>query len=294
MGDYLDAAKEILTVVGIPLSARDLTARALNSGTLESEGSTPWQTMKSKLSTNIMNKREKSAFMRTGAGLFGLRAWANEYEEYIANRFKKRPIDEDILVFPATLLADFVGEPGLHCGECDVEALLRACYSMPRVKAEDDPSVIQLVSFYLVQHDKMMLTHKRTKRLPESRLHGFYSVGFGGHLNPDDIPTLFISQFSDIRSALPYIMRELEEELILPRAPEIDFCGLLYDDARQVSRQHLGMVYDVQLESREFEIGERGFLTNPQFESLENILAHIDDFENWSQLIARQLALTIR
>ena len=111
----------------------------------------------------------------------------------------------------------------------------------------------------------------------------------------NDIPTLFISEFSDVRRALPYIMRELEEELILPKAPapEIEFCGLLYDDTRPVSRQHLGMVYDVTVETAEFEIGERGFLTNPQFESLEEILSRIDEFENWSQLIVRQLALAI-
>lgn len=294
MGDYLSAAKKILVDVGFPLSARDLTCKALESGALESEGKTPWQTMKSKLSTNIMELKDQSAFMRTAPGLFGLRAWVDRYDEYVANRFVKLPIDEDILVFPAGRLAEFVSASGLHRDECDIESLLRACYSMPRVEAEVDSSVIQLVSFYLVQHGSTILTHKRTKRLPESRLHGYYSLGFGGHLNADDIPTLFISEFSDVRSALPYIMRELEEELILPAAPQIEFCGLLYDDSRPVSRQHLGMVYDVFVEDTQFEIGERGFLTNPQFESLEEILARIEDFENWSQLIARQLLVAVR
>jgi len=54
------------------------------------------------------------------------------------------------------------------------------------------------------------------------------------------------------------------------------------------------MVYDVFVADTQFEIGERGFLTNPQFESLEDILARIEDFENWSQLIARELLVAIR
>jgi len=295
MGDYLNAAKEVLLDAGCPTSAREITAKALGAGILESDGKTPWQTMKSKLSTVIMEKAGACEFMRTAPGLFALRSWVDRYEEYVAQRFEKQPLDEEILVFPASRLFEFIQQPGLHRNDCDIESLLRACYSMQRIQAEVDQSVIQLVSFYLVQYDGKLLTHKRTKRLPESRLHGFYSLGFGGHLNPDDIPTLFISEFSDVRAALPYIMRELEEELILPKgsAPDVEFCGLLYDESRPVSRQHLGMVYDVSVDTAEFEIGERGFLTNPKFESIEEIVSRIDEFENWSQLIARQLAVAM-
>jgi hypothetical protein len=71
--------------------------------------------MKSKLSTNILTKKERSLFMRTTKGQFALREWANEDQpEYVADRYQKALLDEDILVFPARLLSQFIPGPGLH------------------------------------------------------------------------------------------------------------------------------------------------------------------------------------
>jgi predicted NUDIX family phosphoesterase len=69
---------------------------------------------------------------------------------------------------------------------------------------------------------------------------------------------------------------------------EISYRGLLYDDSRDVSRQHLGLVYDVRLASALYTIGERGFLMDSKFETVDEICARIDDFENWSALLARE------
>jgi len=83
------------------------------------------------------------------------------------------------------------------------------------------------------------------------------------------------------------IIRELGEEIKLPKEPppQIVYRGLIYDDAREVSRQHLGVVYDVHLASEAFEIGERGFLIDARFETVDEIAARLDAFENWSELL---------
>ena len=156
---------------------------------------------------------------------------------------------------------------------------------MRRREAEEDLSVIQLVSVFIVHHDDRYLTYKRTKRLPESRLHGMYSIAFGGHLNPDDISRLLNIFDPGLGAAL--LERELGEELRLKAGEitEISYRGLLYDDSRPVSRQHLGISYDVWLRTGKFEIGERGFLMDAKFETLEQIQARLSDFENWSHMI---------
>ena len=46
-----------------------------------------------------------------------------------------------------------------------------------------------------------------------------------------------------------------------------------------------GVVYDVYFDSPEFVIGERGFLIDAKFETLDEIDARIQDFENWSWMI---------
>jgi len=64
--------------------------------------------------------------------------------------------------------------------------------------------------------------------------------------------------------------------------------GLLYDDSRPVSRQHLGITYDVFLRSEKFEIGERGFLMDAKFETLDEIISRREEFENWSWILIQE------
>lgn len=286
MGDFLAAAYKVLKSAQSPMTARELTAAAMTRKLLVSEGQTPWQTMKSKLSTDILRHKARSRFMRTGKGRFGLREWSN-LEEHIADRFQRALFDEDIIVIPASSLKSYVPVPGLHTGAVDSSRFRSKCYPMRRRLAEEDLSVIQLVSAFILRWQDKYLTYKRAKRLPEARLHGFYSINFGGHLNPDDLPDLF--DIFDPKQGLAFLTRELSEEVILPSRGGVSmrYRGLLYDDSRPVSRQHLAIVYDVDLRTPQYKIGERGFLIDAKFETLEQMLARLKDFENWSEILIR-------
>ena len=286
VADFLKAAYDVLKVRQEPLTAREITAIATREQRLRTGGLTPWQTMKSKLSTDILRLGERSLFMRTAKGQFGLREWNGTLVEHIADRYQKALFDEDIVVFPAASLLRYVPGVGIHSNSFDREALLDECHPMRRREAEESVSVIQLVSVFVVHHGERYLTYKRSRRLPESRLHGSYSISFGGHLNPDDISRLL--NIFDPGLGGPLLERELGEELRLRTGDitSLTYRGLLYDDSRPVSRQHLGIAYDVYLGTDKFTIGERGFLMDAKFETLDQIFARIEDFENWSQLIA--------
>lgn len=271
----------------MPLTAKQLTSRAISCGYLNSRGKTPWHTMKSKLSSDIL-KNERSPFMRSGPGHFALRSWRPGVSEYIAERFRQALFDEDILVFPANSLSNYVPSPGLHQAS-EPGGLQTECRPMRRREAEHDNSVIQLVSVFVIRYQGLLLTHKRTRRLPEARLHGYYSLSFGGHLNPDDLVPLF--NIFDPDFAFPWLYRELDEEVRLERGAidHITFLGLLYDDSAEVSRQHLGLAYQIDVHTPGFEIGERGFLVDAKFESFHEIRARKEDFENWSLLLLQEL-----
>ena len=285
MGIFLDAAYRVLKDRGEPLSARAITEDAVRQGYLTSAGSTPWQTMKSKLSTDILKRGERSPFKRSGQGRFALREW--DVTEYVADRYQKALFDEDIIVFPREILPRFAPSPGLHI--VDLASLIQQCRPMRRRDAEANTSVVQLVSAFVVRNCDQILTHKRTKRLPESRLHGFYSLTFGGHLNPDDISPLFSPSVPE--QWAPWLGRELGEEVILRgnSIKRMTFRGLLYDDSREVSRQHVGVTYEVAVETTSFSIGERGFLTDAKFERLEEIRSRVQEFENWSAMLLATL-----
>ncbi len=279
MGTFLKSAFTVLDRAQEPLTAKELTDQAINGGHLVTSGKTPHQTMKSKISTDILNKKTKSQFKRASAGKFALRSW-EFVPEYAAPRHKKALFDEDILVINQTDLLNFVSGNGLvtdtECTNEPIAQLRQISFTKRRRDAEIDTSLVQLISVFIVRFGDLYLTHKRTKRLPESRLHGFYSLILGGHLTPDDIEPLFNRLDTH---------RELLEELKLGYIPEIKYKGLLYDDSRDVSKIHLGIVFDVNLKNEKYEIGEKGFLMDSKFETIEEIRDRIDDFENWSQLI---------
>ncbi len=287
MGQFLDVAFKILTEAKKPLTAKEITIIAEENGWLHSKGKTPSQTMKSKLSTDILLRKEKSDFMRTDKAKFALRGWESNLQEYVADRYQKALLDEDAVVFPASSLNKYLSGPGLHKTPLgNSQELLWECKPMLRRMAELDTSVIQLVSVFVLKYRNQYLTYKRTKRLPESRLHGYYSVIFGGHLTPQDITPLFDIFCPDYGKIL--ITRELQEEVKLPENQiKIAYRGLLYDDSRELSRQHLGIVYDVELETSEYKIGERGFLMDSKFETIEQIEGRINEFENWSVFIIK-------
>jgi predicted NUDIX family phosphoesterase len=286
MKTFLTAAQIVLEDAKKPLTPHEITLRAVESRLIESHGQTPSQTMKSKLSTDILRHRDNSVFMRTEAGKFGLRKWRTDgQKEYVAQRYAKALLHEDAMVLPARELSRYAPRPGLWPVDPAVGGdLLRHCYAMQRLDAESDPSVIQLVSGFVVQHQGRVLTYKRTRRLPEVRLHGEYSCIFGGHLNPDDISIFNIF----LPEHFWFMDRELNEELRLEGNDyRLELRGLLYDDARPVSRQHLAIVFDVHLQTASYTVGERGFLQQDKFESWEEIGTRLPDFENWSQTLYR-------
>jgi predicted NUDIX family phosphoesterase len=283
---FLDAAYRVLRAQNVPMTARQITEHALRLDLIQTTGKTPAQTMKAKLSTEILTRRESSPFMRTEAGHFGLREWQERgVQEHVADRYVKALLKEDAIVFPATSLESYIPGPGLFPMTPERgQDLVAECVPMPRIAAEEDTSVIQLISGFVVQHGHEVLTYKRTRRLPESRLHGEYSVFFGGHLNPNDMSPLF----NIFEPANAHLMeRELNEELRIKSRYTMTLRGILYDNSRPVSRQHIAIVFDVALSTPDYTVGERGFLQHDKFERWQDVGARLGEFENWSQLLYR-------
>jgi predicted NUDIX family phosphoesterase len=289
---YLEIAEQLLQESSKPMSAREIVTIAIGQGLLQSEGKTPWQTMKSKLSTDILQHGQQSRFMRIAQGLFGLRSFDNT--EFIATRFKKNKLDEQIAVIELSALSLLIPRPGYFQVGLDRAQISALARPMQRGAAEEDFSVVQLVSVFVVHYKGAFLTHMRSARLPEQRLHGEYSMMLGGHLGMEDFAQLTLDMFTeDSLSDCSYILRELSEELVLNTDPIVEPKGFLYDTSREVSKQHLGLVYFVDLQEKKFQIGERGFLMNATFEDLASIRARSHQFENWSLVLLENLdALT--
>jgi hypothetical protein len=163
---FLDAAEKVLMKVGKPLRPLEIVEHALELGLLRSKGQTPEQTMKAKLSTDVLEKKLGSRFMRTDPNAFGLRTWSH-LTEYMADRFQKALLEADIVVFDAGVLRDFFPVDGITV--LDLERgwdLVAQTFPMQRTEAEETYDVIQLFSQSHV--DRHPSTLHRTAQLRTS------------------------------------------------------------------------------------------------------------------------------
>ncbi len=140
---------------------------------------------------------------------------------------------------------------------------------------------------------------RRTKGQSETRLHGLWSIGLGGHVEPqDEAPAHGDPGDQELQGAAFFarsLDRELHEELHLDLPPGISprFVGLLNDDGTAVGQVHAGLVYllDLPLSLAQAEqsvrIREISKMSGG-FGSLVEFLILWQDrqrFETWSQFL---------
>src|SRR5262245_38321577 len=97
--------------------------------------------------------------------------------------------EEKVLCFPRKLLEQF----GLFQGiELNIEKYLpvatdpKSILYLNRSEAEQDKRYKQLIPYVLIFCQDRILRYRRGKGGQETRLHGLYSVGVGGHISEED------------------------------------------------------------------------------------------------------------
>lgn len=189
---------------------------------------------------------------------------------------------EQVLVIPRSHLTflpfhGFQPEPG-HLPE----SFLMHCRFEPRDLMEQDPSYKQLIPYVLLTCAGQVFRYCRTRKGGEERLHHLYSVGVGGHINPQDENG--VSGHSDL--LLEAALRELREEVNLQSPCELEFCGYINDDDSPVGQVHLGLVYRAELPDTRIRAHEDALQHGewkPQHELLDGV-----DYETWSQFVLHE------
>ena len=78
---FFEAAKTILAEAGEPLSAQEITRRALERGMLETKGATPDATMRAQLGAAFQRRGPDAEIVKVRRGLWGLREWDSAVPE---------------------------------------------------------------------------------------------------------------------------------------------------------------------------------------------------------------------
>jgi predicted NUDIX family phosphoesterase len=148
----------------------------------------------------------------------------------------------------------------------------------PRGEVEENPDYQQIIPYVVFRHDDRYLLTRRLKQSTEKRLRHLYSIGVGGHINREDVS----DEAGD--PVLGGLRREFAEEVIYDADWTHRLIGLLNDDSNDVSRVHLGLVFEVTGASPEISIRETDKLEG-ELLRLEEMKIYYLDMESWSQLI---------
>ena len=137
---------------------------------------------------------------------------------------------------------------------------------------EPDPALKQIIPYLVLRDGSRYFLMQRTAAGGDERLHGRFSIGVGGHLNPGD------------GGMLGGLKREWTEELVADFVPHFELVGLLNDDTTAVGSVHLGAVYVADAAGRPVAIRETDKLSGA-FTTPHEVAAVRDRLESWSALV---------
>lgn len=182
--------------------------------------------------------------------------------------------EERVLVVPRAAVMGPAGWRGIV--RDGVAAFLAAIEAEGRFESraamEHDPTFKQVIPYLVLRDGPRFFLMRRTRAGGDARLHDRFSIGIGGHLNPGD---------GDLAGGL---RREWDEELVADFAPRPQLVGVLNDDATDVGRVHLGVVYIADAAGRSVAVRETDKLEG-DFAPAAAVAAVHDRLETWSQLV---------
>lgn len=159
----------------------------------------------------------------------------------------------------------------------------------PRGAMENDPGFKQLIPYVLFRWTDPsgtphLFQYTRGGGQGEARLRAKRSVGVGGHISTVDAAAA--TNHHDVyREGM---QRELAEEVQVATDYAERLVGLINDDETPVGTVHLGMVHIFDVETPEVQPREDDIL-DAGFRPVSDILADLDGFESWSQIVVRAL-----
>jgi predicted NUDIX family phosphoesterase len=155
-----------------------------------------------------------------------------------------------------------------------------------RSEAEQDKRYKQLIPYVLLVSDGKILHYRRGKGGQETRLHGLFSVGVGGHISDEDH-----GLFSSHAGYQDGMRRELMEEVAVTEtnAPAV---AVINDDSTDVGQVHFGVVHVMRV-ANEAVAGRRSGIVAPEFISITDAVSKGSEYESWSRFCLEKVDLLL-
>jgi len=158
-----------------------------------------------------------------------------------------------------------------------------------RSEAEQDRRYKQLIPYVLLISDDRILRYRRGKGGQETRLHGLYSIGVGGHISDED-HGLFSG---NDRGYAEGMRRELIEEVAIDESKAKESAvAVINDDSTDVGYVHFGVVHIMHV-TGEAVAGRRSGIAGPEFVPMAEAVKDTSGYESWSRLCLENLDLLL-
>jgi predicted NUDIX family phosphoesterase len=184
------------------------------------------------------------------------------------------PSDELILGLPRAAVPGGLGWRGVRALPLDpyVAAIDEHGTFRRRADAENDPTWKQVIPYLALRDGDHIFLMRRTRAGGDVRLHDRYTIGVGGHVNPED------------GGVLGGLRREWQEEIVAEFEPAFEPLGILNDDDNAVGAVHLGLVFSADAGGRPVAIRETEKLSGG-FVALSEVGDVAELLETWSALL---------
>ena len=152
---------------------------------------------------------------------------------------------------------------------------------LKRSELEEDPSFKQIIPYAIISFKNSFYLFRRTSGQTEKRLHNKFSLGVGGHMNPDD------SMESKEQYLTDELKRELFEEVKLLNGcliEDSEFIGFINDDTIPVGRVHIGLLYNIHVSNKEVYINETDKMTADWIDK-SNLTEFYGGMETWTKIV---------
>ena len=149
-----------------------------------------------------------------------------------------------------------------------------------RSELEEDPSFKQIIPYAIISNKDSFYLFRRTSGQTEKRLHNKFSLGVGGHMNPNNFMEPKDQYLTD------ELKRELFEEVKLLNGcflEDIEFIGFINDDTIPVGRVHIGLLYNIHVSNKEVYINETDKMTADWIEK-SGLAEFYGEMETWSKI----------
>jgi predicted NUDIX family phosphoesterase len=199
------------------------------------------------------------------------------------------PAEERVLCFERNLFEDLGVFQGLSL---EAEKYLPVVTSSSKIvylnrnDAEQDKRYKQLIPYVLVICNDKILRYRRGKGGQETRLHGLFSVGVGGHISEEDN-----GLFSNHVGYEEGMRRELVEEIAVEELDET-VVAVINDDSTDVGQVHFGVVHIARV-ADESIASRRSGISAPEFVPLAEAVKDLSIYESWSRFCLENLDLLL-